>query len=253
MSHTQAQAPQTIRYGSGILRVGGQNVGLLEGAKADLQWSVIQVKAHNGRLPAKKKIQEVKFEASLYEINLEVLAMLDGHGILSTLTGGAGTVTAEVKEVNGTWAVGEIYWLDKKLVTSITNVKNGATTINSTDYKLVQDANGRFGIVNISASPVIITGIGINVTYAYTIVTAKVTTFSDVAKLVEYNDIEFVNVDENGKEFKIKIPKGYNTANMTFEFVSDDATDQVMTMPISFTSVPDEDNVMLVITDEQGV
>jgi len=89
--------------------------------------------------------------------------------------------------------------------------------------------------------------------YAYTPNTKKTITFSDLSKLVSYYEVKFVNTDENGKEFTLTIPKAYSTENLTLNFVSDDAVDETMKIPIKLKAFPDDSNIMLVIDDEQSV
>lgn len=62
-----------------------------------------------------------------------------------------------------------------------------------------------------------------------------------------------MNTDENGEEFTLTIPKAYNTENLTLSFVSDDAVDETMKVPIKLTAFPDDNNTMLYIEDEQSV
>ena len=66
-------------------------------------------------------------------------------------------------------------------------------------------------------------------------------------------EVSFENRDENGKKFTIVIPKGNSSGNLELAFVSDDATDEVMKLPIEFTANVDENNVLLYIDDEQNV
>jgi aspartate 1-decarboxylase len=89
--------------------------------------------------------------------------------------------------------------------------------------------------------------------YTYTPNTKKTITFSDLSKLVSYYEVKFVNTDENGKEFTLTIPKAYSTENLTLNFVSDDAVDETMKVPIKLTAFPDDSNIMLYIEDEQSV
>jgi hypothetical protein len=74
---TTAQSVSSIRYGSGVLKINGVNIGLLDKAKLDASFDTIEIKASNGRLPPRKKIKEAIFTADLYEINLQNLQAID--------------------------------------------------------------------------------------------------------------------------------------------------------------------------------
>ena len=89
-------------------------------------------------------------------------------------------------------------------------------------------------------------------TDTYTPNTKKIT-FSDLSKLVSYYEAQFINTDENGKEFTLTIPKAYSIENLQLGFVSDDAVDETMKVPIKLTAFPDDNNIMLHIEDEQSV
>jgi hypothetical protein len=89
--------------------------------------------------------------------------------------------------------------------------------------------------------------------YTYTPNVTQTITFSDLSKLVSYYEVQFVNTDENGDEFKMIIPKAYSTENLTLNFVSDDAIDETMKIPVKLKAFPDDNNVMLQIIDEQAV
>ena len=254
--HTSAQNVRSIRLGSGIMYINNVNVGLLEAAELDTTKNVLQVKADNGKLPPRVKLEKVLFKANLYEINLANFDLIDGGGTGAVVAGVSTTVTAEILKASGTWAPGETIFLDYSngdgsMITP-TNVKNGAssTLVAGTDYTPVV-VNGKSGVTRIG-SALTLTGIGLNSTYNYTPNASRTYTYSDIIRAISLYEVRFENTDELGKKFKVTIPQGYNVENLKLGFGSDEKLDEVMKFPISFEAYPDATNRMLVIEDEQA-
>lgn len=253
--HTSAQSVRSVRLGSWIMYINNVNVGLLEGAELDTTKNVLQVKAENGRLPPRTKLEKVSFKASLYEINLANFDILDGAGTGAVVAATPVSPTAEVLQASGSWATNTpLYFAGRQStgwVATAVVVKNGASTlVLGTDYAIVLD-NGRTGIVRVGTA-LTLTGIGINVAYTYTPAASRSYTYSDVIKALSLYEVRFENTDELGKKFIVTIPQGYNVENLKLGFGSDDKLDEVMKFPISFEAYPDATNRMLVISDEQA-
>lgn len=254
--HTAPQNVKSVRFGSGILKAGGLNLGLLDDAVMAVVYQVLNIKANNGRLPVKKRIESVDFTASLYEINLDNIAAIDTHGVVTSVTASS---TPVVAEPHGTWwTVGVPFKLNYKnaanTIVSTIVIKSWATTLtDNTDYDTYvgDGTNGDLGYTYIV--PLTVNAWVITAWYSYTPNASKKMVFSDIVKLVNYYALEFINIDEDGKEFKMTIPKAYSMENMSFGFVADDAVDQTMKMPVKFTAYPDATNQMLIIEDEQAV
>jgi len=253
---TQPQKIPSIRFGSGVLKIDGVNVGLLDNGKMAIEFATLRLKAHNGQLPVKKKIESVKFTAELYEIHLPNISAIDTHGILTASAGSPVNVTAEALGTG--WTVGTPIKISNKngagtIVTSVVVDEDGSPLTLNTDYRLyvADGTNGESGytyIVPLTAQ----TGV-LDVDYTYTPHVSKTITFSDVTKLVGYYEVVFENTDENGKVLRLTIPKGYSGGTMEFGFVADDAIDETMKVPFELDAYPDENNVMLIIYDEQSV
>lgn len=253
--HTSAQNVRSIRLGSGVMYINNVNVGLLEAAELDTTKSVLQVKADNGKLPPRVKLEKVLFKANLYEIDLANFDLIDGVGTGSLVAGSSTPVTAEVLKASGTWAPGETIFLDYSngdgTMITPTNVKNGASTLTAgTDYTPVV-VNGKSGVTRIGTA-LTLTGIGLNSTYNYTPNASRVYTYQDVIKALSLYEVRFENTDEYGKKFKVTIPQGYNVENLKLGFGSDEKLDEAMKFPISFEAYPDATNRMLIIEDEQA-
>lgn len=247
MAQTTAQKEKAIRFGSWVLKLEGVNIGLLDDAKLVVEYNVIQIKAHNGYLPPKKKPSSVKLTASIYEIDPANLTKVDGGWVQSSFAGTAVNVVAEpianrvvgapVRLANAThtWVIN----------TSIVVKANGSTLVAGTAY--------RSFVLNwyTYIEPLQSNANAITVDYTYTPASKTRYTISDVAKALEMYEVVFENTDENGKKFSITIPKGNASGNLELWFVSDDATDEVMKLPIEFTANPDDTNVLVYIDDAQ--
>lgn len=141
---------------------------------------------------------------------------------------------------------------DKSLVSSLV-VKNGATTLTKdTDYYAYTYPNGDVVLERKGTDLTIVTG-DLKADYSYTPYTMHTLTLKDVMKIAEYRENKFVNVDENGKEFRIIMPKGYKSNGWNIEFASDQEVDQAMKPAIEITASANDDNVLLIIEDEQSV
>lgn len=261
MSQTTVQSQSSVRFGSGKLLIDGVDIGLLNDAKAVIAESKIQVRAHNGLLPPRAKIESIKFSAVMLELNLTNIAKIDGHGVLSSVAGVATPVTQEVLKT-GAWAIGTPLKIANKngantVVSSIV-VKAGATygaastlalTTNYTVY-VGDGVNGTLGYTYIT--PVTANAGNIYVDYSYTPNVSKKITWSDISKLITTYSASFENVDENGKTFKIVIPAAYSSGNLDIAFASDDEISKTAEMPIELTAYPDGTNRLMYIEDEQA-
>lgn len=247
---TTAQNVQSIRFWSWVLEVDWVNVWLLENGKFEAGFSVIEIKAHNWQLPPKKKLNEVKFTADLYEIDLTKLQWMDWYWELSSVTAGSSQTKTEISIGSWSWPKDEIIWLNDPNITDATIVvKNWVTDITS-NINIVKNWD-KTGIVN--ETWWVLSLENIKVTYTFTANTSKTLVLKDILKLISYHDIKFINKDENWKKFWIRIPKWYSTNAINLEFKADDATDSVMTLPIEFKAFPTNDNTMVEIYDEQWI
>lgn len=242
--------------GSGILYLDGVNVGLLNAAKLTTTFDVLSIKADNGRLPAYKRINEAKFSAELYEVDLDTIANLDSHGVITNI---AGTPVAVVDEAHGTgWTLWKPIKVNNKpgnntIVTGLV-VKGGVATLAlGTDYSTYvgDGTNGELGFTYVV--PTAVQAGTIKFSYNYTPNVSQEVVWSDVAKLVGYHEMKFENTDANGKKFSITFPAGYSSNDLTMEFKSDEKIDEAMTVPFEVTAFPNGSNVMFRIYDEQAV
>ena len=252
---TPVQRSDSIRMWNGILKLDGVNIWALKGAWLEVSFLIAQLKFANSKLPPRKKIDQVKFNAELAELFLDNIAKVDGIGDLVNTAGTPVTVTDE-----SYWAVGIAYTPVKLLnqngddsIITITNVKADGTTVTASSYSTyVGDGeNGEVWatyLVFKSAQAGEIT-----VTYTYTPNLSKAVIYKDVLKALNLYEVTFENTDENGKKFGIKIYKGYATSNLAFDFPEDDDLESVASIPVEFIGYPDGNNNIFEIFDEQAV
>lgn len=248
------QNSKSIRYGSGILKINGINIGALKNVEMGIDYTTLQLKSDNAKLPPRRVVTKAALSASILEISLDSLAMLDGVGTLVNTAASAVNITNEVIRATGTFFDNEILFFankngDNTVVTGVT-VKNGATTLaEGTAYALVVE-NGRTGIV--SLANLTLTGIGLNVTYTYTPNLKKTYTITDISKAITLYTSTFENVDEFGKKFTLTLPQSFNSADLKFGYNSDEELDKVIELPITLEAYPDSSRRMVIIDDEQA-
>lgn len=252
---TSAQKSSSIRLWSVKMLLDNIDIWLLENAKLESTYNVLNLKAHNWRLPVKKRIESVKITAELWELFFDNLAKIDWHGVFSNIASTPVVITAEAKGTG--WVIGKPIRLNNKngantIVTSITVKANGSALIVNTNYvTYVWDGtNGDLGYTYIV--PVTANALAITVDYTYTPNASKKAIWSDVNKLITMYELKMINTDENGKNLTITIPKGYSTNAMAFWFVADDNVTDVMKMPFEWQAFPDSSNQLLIIEDEQS-
>lgn len=247
---TTVQKANSIRVGSWILEIDGQNVWLLENAELEVTQNILSKKAHNWPLPVRKKIESVKFKADLYEIDLETIEKLDWHWVLTTEAWNEITITNEdlwssfnkwepIKLANKNWNNSEVTNIAVKIDWVTQNV--------DTDYSIF--VHNWFTYIN----PLITKTWVVQGDYKFIPNKNKKVTFKDVVKLMNYYEAKFTNTDENWKAFSLTIPKAYNTANLTLGFNSDDDIESNTVMAIELTAFPNHNNELLILYDEQSV
>lgn len=243
--------------GSGILKVAGVNVGLLNKAKLETKFDVLAIIASNGKLPPYKKINSAIFSADLIEIYLPNLSSIDGS--FAALSSVAATPVTVVAEAHGTgWTVGKpiacTYKNGDNTIVGTIVVKQGSTTLSAgTDYNTYvgDGTNGTLGYTYIV--PVTAQTTAITFGYVYTPYASRTMTYSDVVKLIGTYEVTFENTDSTtGKKFTITFPAGYSTSDLTMEFQDDSKIDAPMTVPFSVTAYPNGSNVLFTIVDEQA-
>lgn len=81
----------------------------------------------------------------------------------------------------------------------------------------------------------------------------KVLTFDDLIRIMDTYEVSFVNTDEDGKQFGVKILKGYSAWNLSFDAWDDEDLEQYSKIPLEFKGMSDDTGKMFELFDEQGV
>ena len=252
---TPVQRSDAIRMWNGILKLDWVNIWALKWAWLEVSFLIAQLKFANSKLPPRKKLDQVKFNAEIAELYLDNLSKIDGIWDLVNTAGTPVNITDE-----SYWDVGIAYTPVKLLnkngdntIITITNVKAWGTTVTASSYSTyVWDGeNGELGETYLLFKSV--QAGEITVTYTYTPNATKTLTYKDILKALSLYEVIFENTDENGKKFGIKIYKGYATNNLAFDFPEDDDLESVSSIPVEFIGYPDGNNNLFEIFDEQSV
>lgn len=184
------------------------------------------------------KGKDVQITFDLAEINFSHMAVLDA-GILNLTTVAAALVAGAVQlVVSGGWNFNTFILFTNQngdgtapTVNSVTAATDGAL-VEGTDYHLMQDGNGDWGIMIDDSVTVTIEAQNITIDTDYTPNASKKVTFNeDGAKTLKY--MRLINTDENGNEFRIDIEEGTNFAPISVDFAGDEE-DDVAILPIDF-------------------
>lgn len=252
---TSIQREKSLRFGSWILNISTDNgntwinLWALRDAKLVVDKIIKEMVFDNVKAKPKVKINEVVFSSTLYEIALDNLQKIDWIADYITVDWVATNVTAEALGTG--WVVWNPIRLknknwDNTIVTSIVINADGVALLAGTDYdSYIYD--GYTFILPKTAQTGVLDG-----DYTYTPLVRKEQIFKDVQKFLALNMFKFSNYDENGKEFSILFPQGYNKSWIEAQFQADDSED-TMGLWIEIKAFPDGSNELFRIIDEQDV
>ena len=224
-------------------------VGSAKGINFDYIIETVEIKSGNyGVISERVKSRKADIKFSLEEIkNLELLQKMQGIDEFSTVS--ASIVSGATQKISDGEA-NTFYRIENQngdgsavSVTSITGLSE------NTDYEIVKDSEGDYGIVFLASFAGEKT-----VTYDYTPSAAKVFKTGD-SITVAAKCIRLVNTDENGKDFMITAEHAKKVNGFTFAFPDLDSDEQ-MAAEIQFTATKDPNNTSLPvfeIYDEQSV
>ena len=246
---------ESIRMWNGVLKIDWVNIWALKWAWLEVSFLLAQLKFANSKLPPRKKLDQVKFNAEIVELYLDNLAKIDGIWDLTNTPW-----TTQTKTDESYWEVWTAYTPIKlknknwnNSIITITSVKAWWTTIGSTSYKtyLWNWINGEIWYTYLIFKSV--QTWDIQITYDVTPNAKKTLTYEELLKALNLYELVFENTDENGKKFWIKIYKWYSTSNLAFDFPEDDDLESVASIPVEFIWYPDQYNKVFEIFDEQSV
>ena len=252
---TSVQRENAVRFGSWALNISTDNwntwinLWALKDAKLVVDKIIKEMVFDNAKAKPKVKINEVVFSASLYEIALDNLQKIDWIADYITIDWTATNVTWE--DLGTGWVVWTPIRLknkngDNTIVTNIVINADWTALVAWTDYDTYVHAGYTF-VLPKTAQTGVLTG-----DYTYTPLARKEQIYKDVQKYLALNMFKFSNYDENGKEFSIVFPQGYNKSWIEAQFQPDDSED-TMGLWIEIKAFPDSSNELFRIIDEQDV
>lgn len=252
---TTVQRPKAIRFWSGILFVSSDkgnswiNLWALKDAEVLFDKTIKEMVYDNAKMPPRVKINEIVFKAKLFEIALDKFQLIDGLADYSTVDGTEKQITNE-----DLWVWLQV-WKPIKLknrnsnlaeVTGITIKNDGSNLEKWVDYEIFL-LDGYTHILPKKLQ----TG-KITADYTFTEIAKKLQNFKDIEKFLALNMFKFSNIDEEGKEFAVVFPQGYNKAGFEAKFEADESEDS-MWVGIEIKAFPTESKDLCQIIDEQDV
>lgn len=246
MKQTTIQVPEAIRKGSVRVLVGDDfdnltDIGALRNPVITSLVENQEVEFDNvDSLKKFVKGKKVQVTFDLAEINFSNLAVLDA-GILNLSTTAAAIVNnATQLLVAGQWNAEQFIKIAHQNgdgsainIDSVTGATDGALT-EDVDYHVIQDANGKYGIViHVGGSSGVSTANqNVTIQYDYTPNASKTITFNDSGTKT-LKCMRLINEDSDGNEFRIDIEDGTNFAPLSVDFAGDEE-DDVAILPVDF-------------------
>jgi hypothetical protein len=263
MAQTTVQHPETIRFGSGRLKIGKSldslvDVGALTGVHFthELGDKVTITSDNAGVILERAGTQTAKVEANLMEINLDTLAVyMGGVSKLETVAGSQQTVTNEEHTLKGATFIRLDHRMSDGNAVTINFVKkkDGSAAVENTDYVVAIDSDGYTCIARKSGSSVITDGSVVQVSYKYTPAAYKRLSFGGLQQL-DAAVARITNYDSLGREFSITVYKATADSGIEIEFQADDA-DETDVVPITLVGTEDTSRAvgdqLFVIEDHQ--
>jgi len=254
MSQTNLQKTGALRYGSVTLYIGDDfgsliNIGAIRNMSFEHKAENIEVAFDN--VPSIKKFKngrKASFVFDLAEIDLTTFATTDSGLVIKTdIAGTAVNVVDESAVLTGVSGKA----LAKKngnnsLVTNIvvTNLAGTTTYVKNTHYTLQLGADGFTRIARTDTST-ITDGQTVIIDYTYTPNVSKKMTFN-TGGTKAYKVARIVNLNNDGKEFRIDLENVTNIKPLTTPFQADDS-DNLMVCSMELEGSVKE------ISDEQSI
>lgn len=245
MHQTTIQDRSAIRKGSVRVLVGDDFSSLVDiGAlRNPVLTSLIENQSieFDNVSPLKKFVKgdRIQLAFDLAEINFDSIAALDAGAFTLSSVAGTPVNNASQLVVAGQWNFGQFILIENQngdnspvTVDSVTGSTDGLLTAD-TDYHVVQDEQGRTGIiVHEVGSPALTENQNLTIVYDYTPNASKKLTFNASGDKV-LKCMRITNTDEDGRVLKLDIEEGTNMEPISVDFAGDDE-DDVAVMPVTF-------------------
>lgn len=269
MQQTSVQKSNSIRFGSGKVEVGDDiagltNLGSMNGVMFEETWDEVEVKADNAGIIKKgKENQRAAVSGELHEINLtrlnEIRGGLDSYSTVdnSLVSGATQSVTS------GNWSLDKFIPIENQngdgsaITVNSVDASTDGTLVEDTDYIVMQNENGEYGIIIDSENTNLSSGTGQDLTidYDYTPSAAKILSSGGNVE-ISPKVVRVTNTNEDDDIFQITIYKAYNQDGISIEFQPDDsgepATTSINLEGVEDTSRSDGDQ-LFEIRDEQNI
>jgi hypothetical protein len=237
VKQTTVQESRAIRFGSGKVEVGDSLANMVDlGAMRDVMfeetWDIVRVLSDNaGEISVGVRNHRAAIQGNLMEINLEKLHLIRGG--IDNYDTEAGTIVEGAEQVitAGNWALGKFILIeyqnhDKSEITINSVEGNSTLYVADTDYTLVQDSAGNWGIIVLDTETTD-EDHHLTIDYDYTPAAKKV--FSSGGKIsIEPRIVRITNTNEEGKEFRITIFAAENENGISLDLPGDEEEDPAM-------------------------
>lgn len=232
MSQTNLQKSEALRYGSVTLSIGDDfsslvNIGAIRNMSFEHKAENIEVAFDN--VPSIKKFKngrKASFVFDLAEIDITTFATTDAGLVIKTdIAGTPVNITNEAITLDG--VLGKAFAHKNgngTLPSSVVVTDSGATPYaENTDYTIQLGADGFARIARIEGGG-ITDGEEVLVDYTYTPNVSKKMTFN-TGGTKTYKVARIVNINNDGKEFRIDLENVTNIKPLTTPFQADDSDD----------------------------
>ncbi len=236
VKQTTVQESRAIRFGSGKVEVGDSLATMVDlGAMRDVMfeetWEKVRVMSDNaGEIAVGIRNHRAAVQGNLMEINLEKLHLIRG-GLDNYSTEGAGTDEKTDTGLSGAWEFDKLILFqhqsyDGTVPTGITVTGNGTAYTLDDDYTVVQDSQGRWGVLVVDGTD---SDEDHNLTIVYTHKVAEKKILKSGGKIsIEPRVVRITNKNEEGKEFRITVFAAENENGISLDLPGDEEEDPAM-------------------------
>lgn len=266
MKQTTVQEARSIRFGSGMVEVGEDlqsmvNLGAMRDVQFEETWDKVKVMSDNaGEIAIGIRNHHAAIQGNLMEINLEKLHLIRGG--LDNYSEEEGDLVDDAKQTvpTGAWIFGKFIKIQNQnhdlSEITITSVKGNQTEYTEgTEYQLLQDAAGNWGIIIIDDENDADLNHNLTIEYEYT--PAAVKKLASGGRLsIAPRIVRITNTNEFGKEFRITVFAAEVEGGISIDLPADEDEDPAMT-EIKLEGSCDENRAigeqLFIIEDEQTV
>lgn len=259
---TSVQKKDSVRFWSWILEIQNDalswiNIWMVNDVALEVSKIIKQFVWANAKMEPKSKIQEVKMNFNLYEIDLTNIDLINWDWTLTTVAWTPVAWATQTMNWSSIWdfiALKDSNWQELRYWVATWITVNSVGALVGADYDVVVAWWVYWIVLTEAWAWVVDTDYVVN--FDYTPVDSKALTMWDLDRALSLRAFRFTNTNENWKIFRIEFFKAYNSEWMNINLEWDEDEDPA-NMPVSIMAFPDSskwDTVNLFkITDEQSV